>query len=98
MLTGDLEAQLADLKQKLEREEEEKSALDKSLALACQERDELQKVVDDLQSDLVTTQEAFQHVSTADRTPQKILFWMIENMLCICKKVVIQISQQKGTV
>ena len=62
LVTGDLESQLADLKEKIERLEEERQAVDESLAEACQERDDLQKVVNDLQTDLDNTQEAVQQV------------------------------------
>ena len=60
---GELESQLADLRDKVELLESEKAAVDQSLVLSCEERDELQKVVNDLQGDLDRTQEALQRVS-----------------------------------
>ena len=60
--TGELESELADLRDRVERLESEKAGLDQTLASSCEERDELQKMVDDLQADLDKTQEALQHV------------------------------------
>ena len=64
--TGELESQLADLRDTVERLESEKAGVDQSLASSCEERDELQKMVDDLQADLDKTQEALQHVRFLD--------------------------------
>ena len=52
------------MKQQVETLELEKASVDQSLALSCEERDELQKIVDDLQSDLETTREMLQQVIT----------------------------------
>ena len=60
--TGELESELADLRDTVERLESENAGVDQSLATSCEERDELQKMVDDLQADLDKTQEALQHV------------------------------------
>ena len=50
------------MRDKVERLESEKAAVDQSLVSTCEERDELQKMVNDLQTDLDKTQEALQQV------------------------------------